>query len=270
MIFYFSATGNCRAAAEQIAEATGDKTVSITDILRSPKVPVYSIENEPLGFVLPVYYDDLPTIISDFITRVGFNPEIGTYIYLVLCCADHTGLVQRKFNQLLERDGLKLAACYVVSSPGVHLAEGTTPDQIREQMDRMTDEVSRIIPKIVAKKKGVFNAYKGAFAEVHTWTMGLEYQAARKTKYFSVDALACDHCGICAGVCPGFDITMSGDPAYPVWTVPECCLCMGCYEECPTGAIAYKGKFPDPRYLWRLYEQKTGQSEKQEDGNSEK
>ena len=115
MIFYFSATGNCRAAAEQIAEATGDKTVSITDILRSPKVPVYSIQNEPLGFVLPVYYDDLPTIISDFITRVGFNPEIGTYIYLVLCCADHTGLAQRKFNQLLERDGLKLAACYVVS-----------------------------------------------------------------------------------------------------------------------------------------------------------
>ena len=78
--------------------------------------------------------------------------------------------------------------------------------------------------------------------------------------------------GGCAGMRSLRDLcrSLSGDPAYPVWTVPECCLCMGCYEECPTGAIAYKGKFPDPRYLWRLYEQKTGQSEKQEDGNSEK
>ncbi|MGI6109516.1 MAG: EFR1 family ferrodoxin [Eubacteriaceae bacterium] len=254
MIFYFSSTGNSEAAAKQIAEATGDQTMSITGILRSPQVPVYNIQNEPLGFVLPVYYDGMPSVIDDFISRVGFNPEIGAYIYLVLTTGDTTGDAQRRFNELLARDGLTLNACFAVKAPGLKQIKGKSRQEIWDMMDRMTEEVSRIIPKIVSRKQGDFDPYRGSFADVKTHTMDLIYNSLRKTKYFSVDSEKCIHCGKCAGVCPGFDIAMAGKPEVPVWTVPECCLCMGCFEICPEKAIRYKGKQPDPRYMWDLYE----------------
>ena len=53
MIIYFSATGNSQYVAERIAQATGDKTVSITACMKDQQFQFEFHEGEFLGIVSP-------------------------------------------------------------------------------------------------------------------------------------------------------------------------------------------------------------------------
>ena len=55
MIFYFTGTGNSLYAAQKLAD-DGEKIVSIVDALRSKTFHYTLKDNEPLGFVFPVYF----------------------------------------------------------------------------------------------------------------------------------------------------------------------------------------------------------------------
>ena len=61
MIFYFSATGNSQYIAQRLAEVTGETLVSITECL---------LPGERVGFVTPVYFFGLPSIVSEFIRNL--------------------------------------------------------------------------------------------------------------------------------------------------------------------------------------------------------
>ncbi len=64
MIFYFSATGNSKHVAEEIAAKTGDKAVSILDVKQS----VLNLDSEKnVGFVSSTYAFGLPVVVSDFL-----------------------------------------------------------------------------------------------------------------------------------------------------------------------------------------------------------
>ena len=67
MILYFSATGNCKYVAEQIAEATGDAAVSI----EKRKSSIELGEGEILGIVSPTYSWELPIIVQSLQFSTG-------------------------------------------------------------------------------------------------------------------------------------------------------------------------------------------------------
>ena len=62
MIFYFSATGNCRYVAERAAAATGERCVSITACMQAGELAFTPRDGEMVGIVSPVYFWGLPSI----------------------------------------------------------------------------------------------------------------------------------------------------------------------------------------------------------------
>ena len=71
MIFYFSATGNSKWAAEKIASLVADK---ICDITTMGDHPEYSLKaGEKVGFVFPVHGWRVPRIVSEFLERLTLS-----------------------------------------------------------------------------------------------------------------------------------------------------------------------------------------------------
>jgi len=56
MIGYFSGTGNSLYAAKKLAELTGDRALSLADIMSQPE----HLPHRRFGIVFPVYFGDVP------------------------------------------------------------------------------------------------------------------------------------------------------------------------------------------------------------------
>lgn len=68
MILYFSATGNGKYIAEQIAEKTDEKCMSIVDCICEDK---YCFSNEKIfGMVVPTYFWRLPWIVVEYLGKL--------------------------------------------------------------------------------------------------------------------------------------------------------------------------------------------------------
>lgn len=81
MIFYFSATGNCKMIAETISKKTGEKTVAIKDCMQNNDFSFECGEGETIGFVTPTYFWGLPSVVSDFVKFLDIkHTETFTHI----------------------------------------------------------------------------------------------------------------------------------------------------------------------------------------------
>jgi flavodoxin len=112
MICYFSATGNCKHVAERIAEATGDRAVSIEGL--EPEIQLS--EGEVLGLVTPVYFWELPIPMSEFLERANFKMR-PSYTYLVVTYGTRTGCSSGHAGKLLKQKGIGLDAAFSIRMP---------------------------------------------------------------------------------------------------------------------------------------------------------
>ena len=78
MIFYFSATGNCKYVADRVAAATGERCISVTACMQTQQLAFVPAEGEAVGVVTPVYFWGLPSIVKEFLQRV----QLGRPAYL--------------------------------------------------------------------------------------------------------------------------------------------------------------------------------------------
>ena len=78
MIFYFSATGNCKYVAMRIAEATNDWAISITDCMKVKQSNFTARNNENIGIITPTYFFGLPTVVTDFLQNMTIT-KTGTH-----------------------------------------------------------------------------------------------------------------------------------------------------------------------------------------------
>ena len=70
MIFYFSATGNSKYVAKQLAINTSDALISITEAVHADKYTYATKAGESLGFVVPVYFYGIPDVVVKFIEKL--------------------------------------------------------------------------------------------------------------------------------------------------------------------------------------------------------
>ena len=83
MIFYFSATGNSKYAAERIASATEDRLIFIRDAIRSRSYQ-YDVSHETrIGFVVPTYFQGLPSILTFFLDKLRLSGYTDQYVYQI-------------------------------------------------------------------------------------------------------------------------------------------------------------------------------------------
>ena len=252
MIFYFSATGNSKYAAERIASATEDRLIFIRDAIRSRSYQ-YDVSHETrIGFVVPTYFQGLPSILTFFLDKLRLSGYTDQYVYVVLTCGETTGDAAGQMAKRLKGKGITLSAQFGVPMVDNYVPMFRIPEdmEIEETLDRAEEYIDDAARAIRALGIGDYNRCQGKAPGLRTAAAYPLYAHGRATKPFLVTD-ACVKCGLCQEICPCGAITLfSGKPA---WTKPRCVLCMGCLHRCPTKAIRWKspdedqGRYYNPR-----------------------
>ena len=252
MIFYFSATGNSKYAAERIASATDDRTIFLRDAVRSRSYQ-YDVSRETrIGFVVPVYFQGLPSIVTFFLDKLRLTGYTDQYVYVVLTCGQSTGDAAGQMAKLLKKKGVTLSAQFGVPTvdnyiPMFKIVDEKTMNEQLDQADEYIDDAARAIR---AMGIGDYNRCSGKAPGLRTAAAYPVYANGRSTKPFVVTE-ECIKCGLCQEICACGAITLFGGT--PEWTKPHCVMCLACLHRCPVQAIHWKhasennGRYYNPR-----------------------
>lgn len=252
MIFYFSATGNSKYAAERIAAATDDRLIFLRDAVRGRGYRYDVSKEERIGFVVPTYFMGLPSILHFFLEKLELRGYQDQYLYLVLTCGGSTGGAAGQMSKLLKRKGLVLSAQFGVRMVDNYVPMVTVPgeEEASRLLDEAEDTIGEICRAVRARGIGDYNRCQGAAPAAQTAALYPLYAHGRSTKPFVVTD-HCIGCGLCQEICPCGAILISGGK--PAWVKPQCVRCLGCLHRCPAQAIHWKkpdedrGRYYNPR-----------------------
>jgi len=245
MIFYFTGTGNSKFVAERIAAQTSDRITDIAECVRSSNYAYEPAEDEGIGFVVPVYFYGIPSIVAEFLQKLDVPKK--SYSYAVLNCggttADAGGQIRRLFPIDAEF-GIVTVDNYV---PMYKTASNEEKQARLDKAELAIDEISRLVND---KSPGSFNDCKGSLPGLITRAVYPLYKHGRKTSKFTVNE-SCTGCGLCEKICPRQAIALKNES--PAWTVSQCETCLACLHRCPVAAINYgkksavNGRYVNPR-----------------------
>jgi NAD-dependent dihydropyrimidine dehydrogenase PreA subunit/flavodoxin len=233
MIFYFTGTGNSLYAANTLA-ANGEQVISMIDATRAKQFHYTLADNEPLGFVFPVYFYTVSDPVLEFVRSL--NVDNASFVYAVIPCGASIGPAGGFLKSELKKRGLELQRVdpLVVPDGALIFYDIDAPEKMEQTLQKATVELASIKQAVERRTP---NKISGSAA---AGKAGLAaYRVCKSTKKFYADD-KCIHCGKCASICPIGAITMvDGSPR---WTKDKCLKCCGCINRCPAGAIQYGGK----------------------------
>ena len=244
MIYWFSATGNSRYAAQAIRAATGDMCVDLLPLLREGGAA--RVESEkPLVFVCPTNSWGMPRIVEDWISKAKFSGNRAAYF--VLTCGAQIGAAPAQIQKLCARCGLEYRGTAAVPMPDNYLMLFPSPTQekIHESLQKAVPLLERTAA-VIARGETLPEEKAGLMGRLCSGPVrSMFYSFYVKDKNFSVSS-ACVSCGLCARVCPLKNIVLRD--GRPTWN-GACTHCTACLNLCPAGAIEYgKKTVGKPRY----------------------
>lgn len=227
MIFYFSATGNCKYVAERLAGETGGGAFSITNFDFS--VPV---ADEVVGVVSPTYFWGLPNIVAEFLEKLKISGE--PYLFFVSTYGTTPGASAKMADDIIKKGGRRFDAAYSIIMPDTWTPVFDLSDKkaVRKTLALGEAETEQVISAVKERRKGFFAKRavpKAAAAIAYSF-----YGNATKTSSLSVNG-DCVSCGLCAKKCPAHAIEMRGGK--PFWVKDKCVMCLSCLHRCPKFAI---------------------------------
>ncbi len=240
MIYYFSATGNSKYAAEKIAVEANDKAVNIVDAIKNGVFG--SAEDELTGFVFPVYFWGLPEIIKRFSSMPQVKNSLGKYVFCVITCGADTGSADK---MLAKKLGRKLAYSFSLRMPDnyVVLYDPCDVETAKKFICHADKELEQVCNEINNREKKRGGSVSG---EIKSAVVSLFYNPFRVTSKFYVND-SCIGCGKCAELCPDSAIKIKNGK--PVWVKSKCQHCTACINRCPVKAIQFgKGTQRRRRY----------------------
>lgn len=223
MVFYFSGTGNSYQAALAVC-AEGETPLDMAACLREGAFRFEPGAEEAVGFVFPVYYGGLPTVVADFVKKLLLLRP-AAYCFAVLTCGGGSYGAPDMLAKALHARGIRLHAAFTVVMPENYVVLFRVPEAKEQQ---------RILSAAAAKLKEIRAAVdcrekRGVHVTVRDrlFTAGMypSYVHGRKTEKFFADE-TCVGCGICAKRCPVGAISMKN--GRPQWTADRCAQCMAC------------------------------------------
>ena len=243
MIFYFTGTGNSLFAAKALAHE-GEAVISMIDAVRGKAFHYTLKENEPLGFVFPVYFYTVSDPVLEFVRNL--TVENASYVYAVIPCGASIGAAGGFLKSELKKRGLELQRvdALVVPDGALIFYAIDPPEKMEKQLKAAETELASI-KQAIDRREG--SGVKGSPALGRAWLAA--YHACMSTKPFRADE-KCIGCGKCASICPAGAIEMGG--GRPAWTKKKCLKCCGCINRCPVSAIQYgkrtadRGRYVNP------------------------
>lgn len=165
MILYFSATGNGKYIAEQIAAATDEKYISITECIRGDK---YSFRNEKIvGIVTPTYFWRLPGIVARYLEKLRL--ENCGYVFFLASYGTTTGLAGSMAKEIMARNGQVFDACYSVIMPDTWtpVFDLTNKKRVARWLNDGKEQLTCVTGRIQRKEKGDFIDRKLPLSLIH-------------------------------------------------------------------------------------------------------
>lgn len=251
MIIYFSGTGNSAYTAKRLA-TEHERVISIGDCMKNKTFDFEIQKDESIGFILPVYFFGIPTIVLDFISRIQLTGYKNQYTYCVFTMGTSAGDAVKMLGKALHRRRLFLHSGFSVTMPDSYililnlLAPEADIPGILTKAELQIDNIKGCIEK---RQRGVFNITHSPLPQVETKLLYLIYKYGRATKPFNVNE-QCISCGLCERLCPCSVITMKD--GHPHWETGKCTQCLACLHKCPTRAINYgtktqkRGRYKNP------------------------
>lgn len=242
MIFYFSGTGNSEYVARQLADALGERLIGMAQAINSGEMHYKLADGEMVGWVFPTYSWGPAPIATAFARKVtidGFGSH--TYSYMVTTCGDDIALSAQMWRAELHRRGMHCQMAMSVQMPNNYiLLPGFDVDSKDLESRKRSAAVSRIaqVVQAIERRSTTDDVVKGSMPWLKSRLVyPLFKRYAMSDAGFASQADVCNHCGLCAKVCPNANIKMSAEGT-PQWQ-GNCAMCLSCIHRCPVRAIQY-------------------------------
>lgn len=236
MIFYFSGTGNSLYAARKITADIGEKLIDISEAMVGKRY-IYSIaEDETVGFVFPVYYYGVPTIVRDFVSRLLLECSGTHCFFAVITCGGGIGGADRLFAKMLKAQNYDLKCTFELRMTDNFVLGYDLHNEVEQKIDLVhaDQRIAEIVKSIQTRRGG--GASSGIPGMLLTKAAYPFYLHGRKTRKFHADE-KCNGCTRCKDLCPVEAIEMRNGK--PFWAKDQCVHCLACINRCPKQAIQY-------------------------------
>lgn len=224
-IFCFSGTGNSYWIAREIGNYFSVEPEMIT---RFDAAQSITVEDDQVGIIAPVYLNDVPRIMKEFLLRFFFA-DSSPYIFAVLSYG--SGMNKKVFHNIsiaLAQHHVQLSFADAIRMPSSF--------QTRENMGELLGEAPRKVAELCKAIEGRQRNYvpKGGAALPKNYTK-LPFFYKSLTRMTVTDQ--CNGCGLCAKLCPTNNITIEHGKAVHG---SNCIACVACAGWCPNHAVAHR------------------------------
>ena len=230
MIFYFSGTGNSLFAAKRML-ADGERLINIADAMRENKYEYKVQAGENVGFIFPVYFYTVPTIVSEFVSKLRL--EEAEYVYAIITCGGSICQAGAVLKKLLKKQNIDLKFVSSLLMPDNSMLFYQIPP-VEESKERLeaAKEMLLILKESINKRTEISIGNITVLSDL----VNILYKFSNKTAKFYASG-NCVGCGLCAKNCPQNVIEIKDGK--PKWIKPDCTKCSACICRCPKQAIQY-------------------------------
>lgn len=233
MIYYYSATGNTRFAAERLGRFLDEPVAKMTDntVLSG---------GDTTGLMFPIYCWGIPPVARDFIETNRKLLSGARYLWAVCTCGDEAGLAMKSLDRLLGKTVARKAdALFSVIMPNTYVLlpgfDVDPPETEKKKLGAAPKRLEDIAEVIKSRETDVYDVTEGSLPALRTAVYPIFERWGVNTRWWHVSE-ACISCGKCAAVCPARNIAM--EKGHPSWG-RRCYSCCACFHACPAKAISY-------------------------------
>lgn len=248
MVLYFSATGNTRFIAKEVARGLNDECIDLLPLIKKGGEQVLR-SDRPFVICAPVYVCEMPRFLAAFLKKQTF--EGNRNVYFIFTSGGYAGISGSLARSMFRHKGMNYMGHAEFKMPRNYIINESYPllgeDEI---LERIRDSRSKIPQVVDAIEKGdkLRSRYVFLLEKVVTLPFNPIWVKFRQRTEDFYATEKCIGCGACVKLCPLNNIELRD--GRPFW-VNSCAHCMACIGNCPTEAIEY-GEITKTKYRYNF------------------